>query len=326
MKMSKVDEVIHNIEKRFGKGSVISFTEEDQFNIKRVSTGSFGLDLATGGGWPKGRIIEIYGPESSGKTTLALHAIAEVQKQGGLAAYIDSEHSFDPIYAENLGISLDKEKFLFSQPTTGEEALGIAEELLKVKEVQIIVFDSVAAMIPLAELEGDFGESKMGLHARLMSQGMRKLTGMVSKSECCMIFINQLRDKIGVMFGNPETTTGGNALKFYASIRCDIRRKEIVKDKENQAISNRVKVKVVKNKTYPPFKECEFLIEYGRGISVVDEVLNIAIENGIIQQKGSWFSYGESRLGQGRDNLPTLMEDNPTLFEEIKQKVLCLYQ
>lgn len=324
--MSKVDEVIHNIEKRFGKGSVISFTEEEQFNIKRVSTGSLGLDLATGGGWPKGRIIEIYGPESSGKTTLALHAIAEVQKQGGLAAYIDSEHSFDPIYAENLGISLDKEKFLFSQPTTGEEALGIAEELLKIKEVQIIVFDSVAAMIPLAELEGDFGESKMGLHARLMSQGMRKLTGMVSKSECCMIFINQLRDKIGVMFGNPETTTGGNALKFYASIRCDIRRKEIVKDKENQAISNRVKVKVVKNKTYPPFKECEFLIEYGRGISVVDEVLNIAIESGIIQQKGSWFSYEESKLGQGRDNLPTLMEDNPTLFEEIKQKVLCLYQ
>ncbi len=324
--MSKVEEVIQNIEKRFGKGSIILFTKEEQFNIKRVPTGSLGLDIATGGGWPKGRIVEIYGPESSGKTTVALHAMAEVQKQGGIAAYIDMEHSFDPIYAENIGINLDKEKFLFSQPSSGEEALGIAEELLKLKDIQIIVFDSVAAMIPLAELEGDFGESKMGLHARLMSQGMRKLTGAVSKGECCMIFINQLRDKIGVMFGNPETTTGGNALKFYASIRCDIRRKEILKDKDSNPVSNRVKVKVIKNKTYPPFKECEFIINYGMGISSIDEVIDIAIENDIIKKSGSWFSFEDSKLGQGRENLVSLMEDNPELFESVKQKVLCIFQ
>lgn len=324
--MSKIDTAISNIEKKFGKGSIISFTEEDQFQIKRTPTGSFGLDLATGGGWPKGRIIEIYGPESSGKTTVALHAIAEVQKLGGVAAYIDSEHSFDPIYAENLGIKLDKSKFLFSQPSSGEEALSIAEELLKTNEVNIIVFDSVAAMTPLAEIDGDFGESKMGLHARLMSQGMRKLTGLVSKSDCCMIFINQLRDKIGVMFGNPETTTGGNALKFYASIRCDIRRKEIIKDKDNNPTSNRVKVKIVKNKTYAPFKECEFVINYGLGISTIEEFLEIAIEENIIKKSGSWFSYGEVKLGQGKETILTLLSDNPEFFEEIKQKVLCLFQ
>lgn len=324
--VSKIDSAINNIEKRFGKGSIISFSEESQFDIKRTPTGSFNLDIATGGGWPKGRIIEIYGPESSGKTTVALHAIAEVQKQGGIAAYIDAEHSFDPVYAENIGISLEKGKFLFSQPSSGEEAFSVAEELLKTNEVGIIVFDSVAAMVPLAEIDGDFGESKMGLHARLMSQAMRKLTGVISKSECCIIFINQLRDKIGVMFGSPETTTGGNALKFYASIRCDIRRKEIIKDKDNLATSNRVKVKVVKNKTFSPFKEAEFIINYGMGISNIDEIIDSAIDNKIIIQSGSWFSFEETKLGQGRSNLNILMEDNPELFETIKQKLLCIYQ
>lgn len=704
--VSKIDGAISNIEKRFGKGSIISFSEESQFDIKRTPTGSFNLDVATGGGWPKGRIIEIYGPESSGKTTVALHAIAEVQKQGGIAAYIDAEHSFDPVYAENIGISLEKGRFLFSQPSSGEEAFSIAEELLKTNEVGIIVFDSVAAMVPLAEIDGDFGESKMGLHARLMSQAMRKLTGVISKSECCIIFINQLRDKIGVMFGcmhsstklhtttgvelfcnvvnkkkqcsiisydensdsfvevninnhfkngyadsaldfmklrfesnnrakcqsvivtldhkvltqngwkkakelsvdndflisyvdnplnkeqeqiligsllgdgkiiqrtnlsyyfntiskkqdeyfswkrkhlshlfkqnghskrclflqkyfkdfyenrysltiknktktnkyraftenyiskldlislmiwflddghsnvsrgiknnkevprktgiakiclkrlrhlnkieqkylldlvvnrikeigyetyysikynnvsivfdlpefkkfskdirefvvpqmqyklleddrgffkditysdftpnkdkifigikeickiskkdskclglydietdtstymigsdkytngivvhnSPETTTGGNALKFYASIRCDIRRKEIIKDKDNLATSNRVKVKVIKNKTFSPFKEAEFIINYGLGISTIDEIIDSAIDNKIIAQSGSWFSFGETKLGQGRPNLNVLMEDNPELFETIKQKLLCIYQ
>lgn len=325
--MSKIDTAISNIEKKFGKGAIVTFTEEEQFNIKRFKTGSLGLDMATGGGWPKGRIIEIYGPESSGKTTVALHAIAELQKTGGCAAYIDSEHSFDPIYAENIGIKLDKDKFLFAQPSSGEEALSIAEELLKTNEVGIIVFDSVAAMTPLAEIDGDFGESKMGLHARLMSQGMRKLTSLISKSDCCIIFINQLRNKIGVIYGSPETTTGGNALKFYASIRCDIRRKEIMKDKENHAVSNRVRVKIIKNKTYPPFKECEFIINYGVGISSIDEIIDVAIELDVIKKSGSWFSYGELKLGQGRDNLVTLLEDNIELFEEIKEKTLsCIYQ
>lgn len=325
--MGKIEIAISNIEKKFGKGSIISFSEETQFEIKRIPTGSIGLDLATGGGWPKGRIIEIYGPESSGKTTVALHAIAETQKQGGVAAYIDSEHSFDPVYAENLGIKLDKNKFLFSQPSSGEEALSIAEELLKTNEVAIVVFDSVAAMAPLAEIDGDFGESKMGLHARLMSQGMRKLTGVISKSDCCVIFINQLRDKIGVMFGNPETTTGGNALKFYASIRCDIRRKEVLKDKDNNPTSNRVKIKVVKNKTFSPFKECEFVINYGMGISVIEEIVDLAIEQEIIKKTGSWFSYEDTKLGQGRDNLINLLQDNIELFEQIKEKSLkCIYQ
>ena len=319
--MSKIDIAISNIEKKYGKGAVISFEKNDDYSIQRVKTGSLSLDEATGGGWPKGRIIEIYGPESSGKTTLALHAIAEAQKIGGVAAYIDSEHSFDPIYAENLGISLDKNKFLFSQPSSGEEALSIAEELLKTNEVDIIVFDSVAAMTPLAEIEGEFGESKMGLHARLMSQGMRKLTGLVSKSDTILIFINQLRDKIGVMFGSPETTTGGNALKFYASIRCDIRRIEIIKDKDGHPTSNRVRVKVVKNKTAPPFTECNFIITYGIGIAKEEEILDLAIEKDIIKKSGSWFSYGDVKLGQGRELVKQLLEDNLELFEEVREKV-----
>ena len=325
--MNKIDIAISNIEKKYGKGAVIKFTEEQQFNIKRIPTGSLGLDLATGGGWPKGRIVEIYGPESSGKTTLALHAIAELQKLGGVAAYIDSEHSFDPVYAENLGIKLDPDKFLFSQPSSGEEALSIAEEFLKTNEVGLIVFDSVAAMTPLAEIDGDFGESKMGLHARLMSQGMRKLTSLISKSECCMIFINQLRDKIGVIWGSPETTTGGNALKFYASIRCDIRRSEVIKDKEGAPTSNRVKVKVIKNKTFSPFKEAIFIINYGMGISKIDEIADYAIEFEVIKKAGSWFSYGDTKLGQGRENLVKLFEDNPQLLEEIEKNVMtCIYQ
>lgn len=318
---NKIDIAIVNIEKKYGKGSIISFDKEVDNSIKRIKTGSLGLNEATGGGWPKGRIIEIYGPESSGKTTLALHAIAEAQKEKGVAAYIDCEHSFDPIYAENLGISLNKDVFLFSQPSSGEEALSIAEELLKTGEVDIIVFDSVAAMTPLAEMEGDFGESKMGLHARLMGQGMRKLTSIVSKTDTVLIFINQLREKIGVIWGSNETTTGGNALKFYASIRCDIRRTEIVKDKDGNPTCNKVRVKIVKNKTAPPFKECIFLITYGIGIAKQDEVIDLAIETNVIKKSGSWFSYGDIKLGQGRDLVKQILEDNEELYEEIRNKV-----
>lgn len=318
---SKIEAAISSIEKKYGKGSVISFDGERDYTIQRVPSGSLSLDQCLGGGWAKGRIIEIYGPESSGKTTLALHGVVEVQKTGKAAAFIDMEHSFDPVYAENIGISLSKDLFIFAQPSSGEEALTIVEELLKTNEIGIIIVDSVAAMTPQAEIEGDFGESKMGLHARLMSQGMRKLTSLVSKTNTILIFINQLREKIGVMFGNPETTTGGNALKFYASVRCDIRKTETLKDKDGNPTSNRVKVKVIKNKTAPPFQECQFVITYGIGISKEDEILDLGVELGIIKKSGSWFSYKETKLGQGRELVLQLLMDNPELQKEITDEV-----
>lgn len=313
----KIDDAILSIEKKFGKGTLQTFSEERDYTIKRSPTGSINLDIITGGGWPKGRIIEIYGPESSGKSTLVLHAIKEIQQSGGVAAYIDQEHAFDPIYAENLGISLDKEKFLFSQPDNGEQAFEIAEELIKTGEVQMIAIDSVAAMTPKAEIDGDYGESKMGLHARLMSQGMRKLTALVSKTDCILMFTNQLRDKIGVIFGNPETTTGGNALKFYASLRVDIRKISTEKDSDNVATSNRVKIKIVKNKTFPPFKETQVSIIFGEGISHAEEVVDLCIENEIIKKSGSWFSYKETKLGQGKENVILLVKENPQFYEEL---------
>lgn len=317
----KIKKAIEIIEKTFGKGTVQTFNTNTDYSIKRVPTGSLSLDIITGGGWPKGRIIEIFGPESSGKSTITLHAIAEVQKQGGIAAYIDTEHAFDPIYAENLGVSLEEDKFIFSQPDNGEQAFTIAEELLKSEKVGIIVIDSVAALTPKAEIEGDFGDSKMGLHARLMSQGMRKLTGIINRTDCIFIFTNQLRDKIGVMFGNPETTTGGNALKFYASLRLDVRRKSIEKDGESTAISSNVKLKTVKNKTYPPFKETEVSIVFGEGIDRLSEIINISTELNIIKKSGSWYSYGEIKLGQGEEKVAQLLRDNPDLAIELENKI-----
>lgn len=316
----KIIKAIQEIEKKFGKGSVVNFEDRD-FSIKRTPTGSFGLDLATGGGWPKGRIVEIYGPESSGKSTLALHAMKEVQLTKVAVAYIDTEHSFDPIYAENIGMTLSKDLFIFSQPNNGEEAFSIAEELLKTNDIGMIVIDSVAAMTPKAEIDGEFGDAKMGLHARLMGQGMRKLTGLVSKTDCTLIFINQLREKIGIMFGNPETTTGGNALKFYASIRCDIRKTATVSDKDGDKVANQVKVKVIKNKTAPPFKEAIFTIVFGVGISIIDEVIDLAIEWEIVKKSGSWFSYGDTKIGQGREQVTKIFQDNPQLYEEVLAKV-----
>jgi recombination protein RecA len=287
--------------------------------VETISSGSLGLDLALGvNGYPKGRIIEIYGPESSGKTTLTLHAIAEAQKAGGIAAFIDAEHAFDRNYAEKLGV--DIENLIISQPDNGEQALEIAENLIRSGAIDIVVIDSVAALTPKSEIEGEMGDSKMGLHARLMSQALRKLTGTISKTHCTVFFINQLREKIGVMFGNPETTTGGNALKFYASIRLDIRRSSQIKDGDN-VIGNRTKVKVVKNKVAPPFKIAEFDIMYGEGISKTGEILDLAVEFEIIKKAGSWFSYGDTKLGQGRDAVKVLIKDNPELADELEQKI-----
>jgi recombination protein RecA len=319
-KLKALQLTIDKLEKTYGKGAVMKLSDERVVDIPAISTGSLGLDIALGvGGIPRGRVIEIYGPESSGKTTLSMHCIAEAQRAGGLAAFIDAEHAFDKIYAEKLGI--DTENLLISQPDNGEQALEIAEHLIRSGAIDIIVIDSVAALVPKSELEGEMGDSKMGLQARLMSQALRKLTGTINKTGCSCIFINQLREKIGVMFGNPETTTGGNALKFYASVRLDIRRIGQIKEGANDVTGNRTRVKVVKNKVAPPFKMVEFDIMYGKGISKVGEIIDIGVELDIIKKAGSWFSYGSNKLGQGRDAVKTLLEDNPELMEEIEGKI-----
>lgn len=311
---------IDKLEKTYGKGTIMKLSDERVVDVPAISTGSLGLDMALGvGGIPRGRVIEIYGPESSGKTTLSMHCIAEAQKKGGLAAFIDAEHAFDKTYAEKLGI--DTENLLISQPDNGEQALEITEHLIRSGAIDIIVIDSVAALVPKAELEGEMGDSKMGLQARLMSQALRKLTGAINKSGCSCIFINQLREKIGVMFGNPETTTGGNALKFYASVRLDIRRVGQIKEGADNVVGNRTRVKVVKNKVAPPFKIVEFDIMYGKGISKVGEIIDIGVDLEIIKKSGSWFSYQETKLGQGRDAVKDLLLDNPELMEEIEKKI-----
>jgi recombination protein RecA len=318
-KLKSLKLTIDKLEKSYGKGVVMRMDDENIVKVDTISTGSLGLDIALGvGGFPKGRVIEIYGPESSGKTTLAMHCIAEAQKLGGICAFVDAEHAFDKFYAEKVGI--DTNELLISQPDDGEQALEIADNLIRSGAIDVIVIDSVAALVPRAELEGDMGDSKMGLHARLMSQALRKLTGTINKTGCICIFINQLREKIGVMFGNPETTTGGNALKFYASVRLDIRRTGSIKDGVD-IIGNRVKVKVAKNKVAPPFRVVEFDIMYGQGISKAGEVVDLGVENNVIQKSGSWFSYGETKLGQGRDSVKQLLIDNPEMMEEIEQKI-----
>ena len=308
---------IEKLEKTYGQGTIMKLSDENIVKIPSIPTGSLSLDIALGiGGLPKGRVIEIYGPESSGKTTLSMHCIAEAQKQGGIAAFIDAEHAFDKTYAENLGI--DTENLLISQPDNGEQALEISEQLIRSNAIDIIVIDSVAALVPKGEIEGEMGDSMMGLQARLMSQALRKLTGVIHKSGCICIFINQLRQKIGVMFGNPETTTGGNALKFYSSVRLDIRRIGQIKDSPDSINGNRTKVKVVKNKVAPPFKVVEFDIMYGKGISKSGEVLDLGVELELIQKSGSWFSYNGEKLGQGRDSVKTILEDNPELLGELE--------
>jgi len=319
-KLKALQQTIERLEKSYGKGIVMKMNDETKVNVDVIPTGSFGLDLALGvGGFPRGRIIEIYGPESSGKTTIALHTIAEAQKKGGICAFIDAEHAFDKFYAEKLGI--DTSNLLISQPDDGEQALEIADNLVRSGAIDVMVIDSVAALVPRAEIEGDIGDSKVGLHARLMSQALRKLTGTINKTGCVAIFINQLREKIGIMFGNPETTTGGNALKFYATIRLDIRRSSQIKDSD-EVIGNRTKVKVAKNKVAPPFRVVEFDIMYGKGISRVGEVLDIAVDANIVQKSGSWFSYDGTKLGQGRDTVKGLLEDNPELLADIEAKIL----
>ena len=320
-KLKALKMTIDKLEKSYGKGVVMKMDDDNIVKVDTISTGSLGLDIGLGvGGFPKGRVIEIYGPESSGKTTLAMHCIAEAQKKGGICAFIDAEHAFDKFYGEKIGI--DTDELLISQPDDGEQALEIADNLIRSGAIDVIVIDSVAALVPRAELEGDMGDSKMGLHARLMSQALRKLTGTINKTGCiCIcIFINQLREKIGVMFGNPETTTGGNALKFYASVRIDIRRIGSIKDGVD-IIGNRVKVKVAKNKVAPPFRVVEFDIMYGQGISKAGEVVDLGVENNVIQKSGSWFSYGETRLGQGRDSVKQLLLDNPEMMDEIEGKI-----
>ena len=318
-KLKALQLTLDKLDKAYGKGTVMKMGDKAVEEVEVIPSGSLGLDLALGvNGYPKGRVIEIYGPESSGKTTLTLHAIAEAQKAGGIAAFIDAEHAFDRNYAEKLGV--DIENLIISQPDNGEQALEIAENLIRSGAIDIVVIDSVAALTPKSEIEGEMGDSKMGLHARLMSQALRKLTGTISKTHCTVFFINQLREKIGVMFGNPETTTGGNALKFYASVRLDIRRSSQIKDGEN-VIGNRTKVKVVKNKVAPPFKTAEVDIMYGEGVSKTGEILDLAVEFEIIKKAGSWFSYGDTKLGQGRDAVKVLIKDNPELADELEQKI-----
>ena len=319
-KLKALQAAMDKIEKSFGKGAIMRMGEEKIENVDAIPTGSIGLNAALGvGGYPKGRIIEIYGPESSGKTTLAIHAIAEAQKAGGVAAFIDAEHAFDRFYAANLGVDIDN--LYISQPDNGEQALDIADELIRSSAIDIIVIDSVAALTPKKEIEGDMGDSAVGLHARLMSQALRKVTSTIAKTNTTCIFINQLREKIGVMFGNPETTTGGNALKFYASVRLDIRKVTSIKDGDN-VIGNQVRVKVVKNKVAPPFRKAEFEITFGEGISKIGEIVDLATEYNIIKKSGSWFSYEDSKLGQGRDAVKALLKDNPELCDELEAKIM----
>ncbi|HSP40382.1 MAG TPA: recombinase RecA [Gillisia sp.] len=319
-KLKALKLTLDKMDKTYGKGTVMKMSDQAISDIEAIPSGSLGLDVALGvGGYPRGRVIEIYGPESSGKTTLTLHAIAEAQKAGGIAAFIDAEHAFDRFYAENLGIDL--ENLIISQPDNGEQALEITDNLIRSGAIDIIVIDSVAALTPKSEIEGEMGDSKMGLHARLMSQALRKLTASISKTNCTVIFINQLREKIGVMFGNPETTTGGNALKFYASVRLDIRRSTQIKDANSNVLGNKTKVKVVKNKVAPPFKTAEFDIMYGEGVSKIGEIIDIGVDYEIIKKSGSWFSYEDTKLGQGRDAVKAVLKDNPDLMDELEEKI-----
>ena len=319
-KLKALKLTLDKLDKTYGKGTVMKMGDKAVIEVEVIPTGSLGLDVALGvGGYPRGRVVEIYGPESSGKTTLTLHAISEAQKKGGIAAFIDAEHAFDRYYAENLGV--DIENLIISQPDNGEQALEIADNLIRSGAIDIVVIDSVAALTPKSEIEGEMGDSKMGLHARLMSQALRKLTGSISKTNCTVIFINQLREKIGVMFGNPETTTGGNALKFYASVRLDIRRSTQIKDANSAVLGNKTRVKVVKNKVAPPFKTVEFDIMYGKGISKVGEIIDLGVDFEIVKKSGSWFSYDDTKLGQGRDAVKNLLMDNPELMEELEQKI-----
>lgn len=320
-KLKALQLTLDKLDKTYGKGTVMKMSDQAVQDVESISSGSLGLDLALGvGGYPRGRVVEIYGPESSGKTTLTLHAIAEAQKAGGIAAFIDAEHAFDRTYAKNLNIDIDN--LIISQPDHGEQALEIAENLIRSGAIDIIVIDSVAALTPKSEIEGEMGDSKMGLHARLMSQALRKMTSTISKTNCTVIFINQLREKIGVMFGNPETTTGGNALKFYASVRLDIRRSTQIKNSNSDVMGNKTRVKVVKNKVAPPFKMAEFDIMYGTGISKIGEIIDIGVDYEIIKKAGSWFSYEDTKLGQGRDAVKTLLLDNPELMEELEHKIV----
>ncbi|KAA2219181.1 MULTISPECIES: recombinase RecA [Maribacter] len=319
-KLKALKLTLDKLDKTYGKGAVMKMGDSVVEDVEVIPSGSLGLDIALGvGGYPRGRVIEIYGPESSGKTTLTLHAIAEAQKKGGIAAFIDAEHAFDRFYAKKLGVDIDN--LIISQPDNGEQALEIADNLIRSGAIDIVIVDSVAALTPKSEIEGEMGDSKMGLHARLMSQALRKLTSSISKTHCTVIFINQLREKIGVMFGNPETTTGGNALKFYASVRLDIRRSTQIKDTDGNIQGNKTRVKVVKNKVAPPFRTTEFDIMYGEGISKVGEIIDLGVEYEIIKKSGSWFSYGDTKLGQGRDAVKTLLMDNPELLDELDGKI-----
>ena len=320
-KLKALQITLDKLDKTYGKGSVMKLGDEVNEEVEVISSGSIGLDIALGaGGYPKGRVIEIYGPESSGKTTLTLHAIAECQKKGGIAAFIDAEHAFDRFYAEKLGVDITE--LIISQPDHGEQALEIADNLIRSGAVDIIVIDSVAALTPKSEIEGEMGDSKMGLHARLMSQALRKLTGSISKTKCTVFFINQLREKIGVMFGNPETTTGGNALKFYASVRIDIRRSTQIKNTESEVLGNKTRVKIVKNKVAPPFRTAEFDIMYGEGISKIGEIIDLGVDYELIKKSGSWFSYGDSKIGQGRDAVKKVLLENPDLLDELEEKIM----
>ena len=323
-KLKALDAAISNIEKQFGKGSIMKLGESNvNLNVESIPTGSLSLDIALGlGGVPRGRVVEIYGPESSGKTTVALHMVAEVQKRGGIAGFIDAEHALDPVYAKNIGVDIDN--LYISQPDSGEQALEITETMVRSGAVDIIIVDSVAALVPKAEIDGDMGDSHVGLQARLMSQALRKLTPVVSKNNCVVIFINQLREKVGVMFGNPETTTGGRALKFYASVRMDVRRIETLKQ-GGEVIGNRTRVKVVKNKVAPPFKEAEFDIMFGKGISAVGDILDLAANVGIVQKSGAWFAYNENKIGQGRENAKQYLTEHPDMLAEIDEKVRAHY-
>ncbi|MFD0863066.1 recombinase RecA [Sungkyunkwania multivorans] len=319
-KLKALKLTLDKLDKAYGKGAVMKLGDSVVEEVEVIPTGSLGLDLALGvGGYPRGRVIEIFGPESSGKTTLTLHAIAEAQKAGGIAAFIDAEHAFDRFYAEKLGVDIDN--LIISQPDHGEQALEIADNLIRSGAIDIVIIDSVAALTPKSEIEGEMGDSKMGLHARLMSQALRKLTSTISKTNCTVIFINQLREKIGVMFGNPETTTGGNALKFYASVRLDIRRSTQIKNTNGEVAGNKTRVKVVKNKVAPPFRQVEFDIMYGEGISKIGEIIDLGVDYEIIKKSGSWFSYGDTKIGQGRDAVKTLLQDNPELLEELEGKI-----